>query len=267
MDIGNLVSGWKATLEAINKYLKEHNARGRAFLAKGKLREAYIEFSWVTPFNGPESDSAKADLLKVQDCWIKLLDIARESPPTSRERATVIKGLRKDTEGLAFAKTLDKAIQSLDAPKTDVAQADPPAVASAPAPKAVEPTAMPTAMPAVENKTLKQVASMAVPVTNSTPDSDETLIDTRLLAASSEQKLKTAERSIQDGLSAYKRALADNMDRGEERNRLLKEAHGFFDIGLKLIDEVTGGKPDAQTDKLMSRVSMLMYGCLKYQTL
>jgi len=57
------------------------------------------------------------------------------------------------------------------------------------------------------------------------------------------------------------------MDRGEARNKLLRAAHTKFDKALALLDQATAGKPDTQTGKLMERIGMLMYGCLKYQSL
>jgi hypothetical protein len=163
---------------------------------------------------------------------------------------------------------MEKAILELDQVADNAvpaAPANPPAADTPPAAIAVSKPAAP-AMPAVETKTLKQLVSSA-PSTATTASSDDTSIDTHLLSDSSDKRLKTAEESYQTGLDLYKKALADSMERGEERNKLLKDARGFFDIAVKLIDEASGGKPTAQMDKLSAKISMLIYGCLKYQTL
>jgi hypothetical protein len=98
-------------------------------------------------------------------------------------------------------------------------------------------------------------------------DNDESSFDTRLLSESSDDRLKNADKLLKQGLAAYRQACADSMDRGEARNALLKKAHDLFDQSVQAIDTVNAAKPNAQLDNMMSQISMLMYGCLKYQTL
>jgi hypothetical protein len=266
VDLGNIVTGWKATLESANKYLKERVARGENLLSKGKLREAYFEFAAVTPFKGPEADAAKAGQAKVQEAFTKLVEAARQAAPKSPGRNAIVKGLRGDITGLPFAAEIEKSITLLDtADKAPaVAQADqpPPQPAAEAAPK--EP-----AKPAVvvEIKPLKQLASAPLPAAAPENNADEQGLDAHLLSDSTDKRLKTAFGAFQSGMDLYKRAFADGTQRGEERNSMLKNARDFFEMTLKMIDEATGGKPDAQMDKLEARISMLVYGCLKYQTL
>jgi hypothetical protein len=263
VDLGNIVTGWKATLDVVNKYLKERVARGENLLSKGKLREAYFEFAAVTPFKGPDADAAKAGQAKVQEAFTKLVEAARQAAPKSPGRNAIIKGLRGDILGLPFAPEVEKSITLLDA--VDNA----PAVAQAeqPQPQPAADAAKPAAV--VEMKPLKQLASAPLPAAAAAPerDADDPGLDARILSESTDKRLKTAFGAFQSGLDLYKRAFAEGTQHGEERNGMLKNARDFFEMTLKMIDEVTGGKPDAQMDKLSSRISMLVYGCLKYQTL
>ena len=88
-----------------------------------------------------------------------------------------------------------------------------------------------------------------------------------MLSESTDEHLKAADKLLKEGLVAYRQACADSMDRGEARNSLLKKAHDLFDQSVQAIDAVNAAKPNAQLDRMMSQISMLMYGCLKYQSL
>jgi hypothetical protein len=258
VDLGNIVTGWKATLDIVSKYLKERVARGENLLSKGKLREACLEFAAVTPFKGPDADAAKAGQTKVQEAFAKLVEAARQAAAQSPGRSAIVKGLRADISGLPFATDIEKSISLLDAPA--VAQAEQPQP---------QPAAEPPKPPAVvEIKPLKQLASAPLPATAAPErDVDDPGLDARFLSESTDKRLKTAFGALQSGMDLYKRAFAEGTQHGEERNGMLKNARDFFEITLKMIDETTAGKPDPQMDKLASRISMLVYGCLKYQTL
>jgi len=64
----------------------------------------------------------------------------------------------------------------------------------------------------------------------------------------------------------FRKATADSAERGEARNGLLRNAQAKFEKALALLEWAGMGKPDAQTEKLIERLSLLIYGCLKYQT-
>ena len=271
--IVQVVGNWKTTLASIDRFFKDHNGRGERFLERGKLRDAYLEFSYGVPFKGPEPDRARAGHEKARERWAKLLDVAAKFPEGSRSRDAIVKGLRQDVQGTDYAVTLEQAIQKAGAALSAVAAADTPAAsaekpaapASALAAAGVAESKSAPAMPAVENKPLAEV--IAARVATQEQPSEDAGVDTKALAGKNDERLKDAEKLVQDGLGEFRKATADTMDRGEARNGLLRAAHTKFDKALALLDQATAGKPDAQTGKLMERIGMLMYGCLKYQSL
>ncbi len=265
--VHNIVSNWKNTLGNIEKYFKDHLSRGERLLGHGKLREAYLEYAAVAPLKGPDAEKGREGLQKVKDQWTKILAVAEDMAKDSHGRKAIVKGLRRDTVGLDFASVIEQEIQKVltgvmaDArpPEgrgdTKVAAKDPPAKTG-------------SAMPAVENKPLSQLIVGSAPA-NATPEreTEDAAVDTRGIAAREDERFKKADKLIQDATTSYRKACSDSMDRGAERNELLTSAHINFEMALSLIEQVTAGKPDGQIEKLMERISMMMYGCLKYQSL
>jgi hypothetical protein len=270
--VQSVVQGWKTTIENVYKFMHDRVAHADKLYAKGKLREAYQEYSIVAPFKGPEADKARAGKDGVLASWKRLLALAGGMKETEHDRASVIKGLQKDTANLDCSKTFADEIAALNKPQTPAKPADAPAVevaannAPPAAPVAAAPTTVAAAAPPalVEVKPLKSLVSAPLVMDR---ESDDSIFDMHFLSESSDERLKNAEKFVKEGLTAYRQACADNMDRGEARNTLLKKAHDLFDQGVQAIDAVNVAKPSAQLDNMMSRISMLMYGCLKYQTL
>ena len=273
-----VVQGWKLTLDNVSKFMHDRVVHADKLLAKGKLREAYQEYSLIAPFKGPDPDKARAGKDKVLETWKKLLALAGDMPPTAHDRTSLIAGLQKEIAGLDCAKIIAGQIAALNQPRPSAATAEVNTAAAAPAvevaantapPPAAAPAAGPplvvaSAQPPAEVKPLKQLASAPIAMER---ESDESSFDTRLLSDSTDDRLKNADKLLKQGLAAYRQACADSMDRGEPRNALLKKAHDLFDSSVQAIDTVNAARPNAQLDNMMSQISMLMYGCLKYQTL
>ncbi|MCY3022553.1 MAG: hypothetical protein NTW87_26535 [Planctomycetota bacterium] len=260
--VTGVVANWKSTLATLERFFKDTNRHGEAFLDRGKLREAYQELALIASCKGAEAERAQACQQKVRDRWAQLLKIAADSPADSVNRAAIIKGLRRDVLGLDYAATLEEAIEKLGVPK-QVAAAEKPAAPATPEAKTT--AAAPPAAPAVEDKPLSEVVA-ARPTVKEEPREDAG-VDASFLKGSKDDRLKDANKLVQDGLDDFRKATADTADRGEARNGLLRGAHGKFDKAMTILDQTSGGKPDAATEKLMERISMLMYGCLKYQSL
>jgi len=259
--IVSVLANWKSTLDAIDKFFKEHNGQAEKFLQRGKLREAYFEFALGKPFKGPEPERARAGQQKVRERWEQLLKVAAGFPAPSLSRAATLKGLRADAQGTDYAAALEEAIQKTGAP-AQVAAADKPAGTAG----AVAAAGLTPQDPqAVEEKPLTEVIRTRAGAQEQ--PSEDAGVDTRFLGSKSDTRLKDADKLLQDGLAEFRKATADNADRGEARNGLLRSAHAKFDKALALLEWASAGKPDAPTEKLMERVSMLMYGCLKYQSL
>jgi len=239
-----VAQGWKNTLAGIEKFFKDHQARGEKYLNNGKLREAYLEFSVLAPFKGPLPEAAKTALDKVKERWTQLLDMAAAMPAESLSREAIFKGLRRDTQGLDFAAVLELAMQKGGA--AQIAATDKPV---APA----------------EEKSLSEVVSSRVSI--SERDNDDGALDYRCLEGKSDERYKQVEQMLKDAVVEYKKATADSADRGPARNELLKSAHAKFEKSLTLLDAAAAGKPSGDVEKLMEKTSMLMYGTLKYQTL
>jgi hypothetical protein len=260
--VTGVVANWKNTLATLERFFKDTNRHGEAFLDRGKLREAYQELALIVSCKGPEAERAQVCQQKVRERWAQLLKIAADSPADSINRAAIIKGLRRDVQGLDYAATLEDAIEKLGVPK-QAAAADKPAGGEARPPAGG--AATPPAAPAVEDKPLSEVVA-ARPTVKEQPREDVG-VDASFLKGSKDDRLKDANKLVQDGLDDFRKATADSADRGEARNGLLRGAHGKFEKAMTILDKTSGGKPDAATEKLMERISMLMYGCLKYQSL
>ena len=254
--IAGVVAGWSNTMNGIQKYFKDHETRGEKFLARGKLREAYLEYSFGAAFKGPDAERAKAGQAKVKERWQQLLDYASTLPAESPTKLAVVKGLRKDAHGTDFAAQME----------TSIAKTNPPAVVAAPAVTEAKPAAL---LVAAETKSLTEMISSSARL-SSTIDResvDDTSVDTRALKTNGDKRFAEADKLLQDGMVEYKKATADSTERGPARNELLKSAHAKFEKSLSLLEQASAGKPDAQVEKLMEKTSMLMYCTLKYQSL
>jgi hypothetical protein len=257
-NITSIVSNWRSTLGAIDKFFKEHNGHGEKLLERGKLREAYFEFALGKPFKGPEPERARAGQQKVRARWEQLVKVAGGFPADSLSRAAAIKGLRKDVQGTDYAAALEEAIQKTGAP----AQA---AAADRPSGAIVAAGLAPQEPQGLDEKPLTEVIRTRSG-TLEQPNEDAG-VDTRFLASKDDARSRDADKLVQEGLAEFRKATADNADRGEPRNGLLRSAQAKFEKALALLEWASMGKPDAQTEKLMERLSMLLYGCLKYQSL
>ena len=51
------------------------------------------------------------------------------------------------------------------------------------------------------------------------------------------------------------------------RNKLFQTAYGGFEKTMNALEKVGGEKGNPKIEAVMEHVSMLMYGCLKYQSL
>jgi hypothetical protein len=116
-----------------------------------------------------------------------------------------------------------------------------------------------------ENRSLSEAIS--APRAPAQKESSETNLDVSSLTASPNPLLKKAGESIQHGITAFQKATADSMERGDARNGLLKTAHDDFETSLGLLDKADDPKSDDLVKRLQVRVSMLLYASLKYQSL
>ena len=115
--IQSVVQGWKTTIDNVTTFMKDRVAHADKLLAKGKLREAYQEYSLVAPFKGPYPDLARVGRDKVLESWRKLLALAAELPAMLRDRAGVLKGLLKDTTSLDCAKSIAESFPPRTSPR------------------------------------------------------------------------------------------------------------------------------------------------------
>ena len=270
--VTSVVGGWKLTLDNVNAFMKDSVAQADKLLAKGKLHEAYKLYAQIAAFKGPYPDIARVGTQKVLESWKKLIALAGTMPPASHDRLSMLKGIQKETEKLDCTKAIAEAIAALPATavaaapgaaagqEQNVANADKPAANKSNDESSYSET---PAAPAAPTTSLKQLTTAPQAVA----ESDDSNFDSHLLSSSTDDRLKNAEKSLRDGLVAYRKALADSMDRGEPRNALLRQAHDLFDQAVQAIDVVNAAKPNPQLDALAANISMLMYGCLKYQSL
>lgn len=290
--LADTVKNWPNLIGKVEKFLKERTASGDKLLTQGHLREAYLEFSTVAPYKGPCAEQAQQGREKVKESWKGLILASRMSPPDSRERRIVLEGLLHEIEGTdcepeirRLVVAADKAGRAVGSAKSD-APAEPPAVA------AVDPK--PSTPPAAPDQATKPgtSAAQATAAANDTDELDTTgdgksltdLVTTApkvsapvdaaaslpqldLLREGADPRLKEAAGLVQEGIGSYRRALADSMERGPARNKLLKSAYANFDKASSMIQESTAQKPDARLEKLLQQIAMMMYGCVKYQSL
>ena len=274
---------WPALVAKVDKFFKEHMDRAERAIKSNKFKDAYNEYGLVARFKGPQPEKAREAQKKVKEQWLKLLNVAKSSPP--RERSLILQGIQRETSGTDLEREMLEAVTTAlnavaDTPKTetppaDVAAANPPPVAPA-APVApvapVTPAAPPApdakalaAQKALESKTLGDLASSSsLPLASAEPD--DTQVGSVLLGKS-DPKLKDAHALIQSGMASYRKAIADATDRGPARNAMLKSAYENLSKAMDILDTANAVKPDAQLDKVSQDISMMMYGCLKYQSL
>lgn len=247
--ISQSVAGFKTLAGSIDAFFKDHETRGSKYLDRGKLKEAYLEFSFGAPFKGADAEKSRAGKTRVEEHWLKLFDLGAKMPAGSIGQQAIFKGLRKDTFGTAFAATMEQYVKNpaLAASRGSSAAA----VASAPAKSLAE---------------LARGGSSMVSASRN-DDGDDSVVESSFLLKSGDARLKQAEKLLQEGIAEYKKATAESADRGPARNALLQSAHAKFEKTLSLCEEATKAKPDAQVEKLMEKTSMLMYGTLKYQSL
>jgi hypothetical protein len=79
--------------------------------------------------------------------------------------------------------------------------------------------------------------------------------------------LKQAAANLESATASYKKAVQTANLGNAERNRLLKTAYAGFEKTMNALEKVLGDKEDPKFEAVMERASMLMYGCLKYQSL
>lgn len=244
--ISQVVAGWKTVAGNIDTFFKDHQSRGERYLQSGKLKHAYLEFSYGAPFKGPDAEKMRSGQQKIEEQWLKLLEIGAKLPGIAQ--SAIFKGLRKDTLGTTYAAAMEKYVTD---PSSAVAGRGPSSsVAAAP----------------MVTKSLAEVARSSVSV-SAREETEDTGLDTGILGRSENPKLKQAEKILQEGIVDYKKATAESSDRGPERNKLLQNARAKFEQTLTLCEEAQKTKSDPGIDKLMEKTSMLMYGALKYQSL
>lgn len=279
-----VVKGWPQTLENINRFYSAHLIQGNKFLVRGKLRSAYLEYAHLAPFQGKDPDLARRGIERVRKIWLGLAQRAHDLPAGSNDRDIILKGLRRDTQFLDFSAKLEAAIAQgapvAQAPRPEAPAApaeapppaeparpaDPPPAAPQPDVKAPQPAAPPV-MPATDDKAL--VDAMKVQVSQQAYASDkaeDSTINLAYLAAHKDQTVKDAGRQLQAALDGYRKAL-EVRELGGERNALLQKAATDFEQGIDALDKVVSKTPDAALDRVMQQVAMIMYACLKYQSL
>ena len=277
VSVANVIANWKSTLSNIDRFFKDHLARGDANLKSNKLREAYMEYALLSKFKGPIADKAKEAQATVSESWLKVAAVAAKLPVGSRDSVAMLKGLREEVKNTDFAVVLEKellnammaaeAAKVAAAPDTENKVAGSPVVevASAPAP-AADPVAPPAPAPekSLVVKPLSEVIKTSAPVAR---DANDSTLNMAYLVSSANPVLKQAGEALQHGIAAYQKATADSMERGEARNTLLRTAHTEFDKSITLLEQAAGGKPDDTVKRLEERVSMLLYASLKYQSL
>jgi len=281
-DINAVVNNFKSTLDALARYFKERQERGEKNLVRGRFRAAWMEFAFAAPLNGPDGEKARAGQEQVREQLLKLVASALDEPVGSRAREALFAGVRREAAGLSIATALENAItKHRNAPQRGapvLAVADKAANDAAAAPDRMRNagpdsgalsgseesySAAVAPQPPQEKPLVQMLQSQPGPV----KQEEDVVADASILGAQNDDRLKKAQKLIEDGAKAYRKAIADNMERGPERNALLKDAREKFDAALTTVDAVLGDKPDPAISKLMERVSMMMYGCLKYQSL
>lgn len=291
---------WKPLQDKVEKFFKDHLDRGDRYVKINKLKEGYNEYGLLAPFKGPQAEKARESKKKVKEQWDKMLALAKAAP--ARDRVIILRGIARETMGTDLERDMYDAVNIAmntagDAPKvaaaapvspsdasTSTVQPAQPAKADAPAgPATTEPVAPPPAVapppviadipkpaPAkpAQEKTLGDLASMSVSTAavSASVEADDSQISSVLLGKNNPQ-LKEANTIIQAGIASYKKAIADTTDRGPARNAMLRMAHENLSKAMDILETATNAKADAQLDKVEQDISMMMYGCLKYQSL
>ncbi len=281
-ELDKVPAGWAALTSKVDAFLKDHMDRGQKYAAQGKLREAYREFALLSQFRGPLPALASDRRKFVAEQWNKLLNIAKQTAD-KKQRAVILKGIERETVGLDIERDMHEAIALIGSAEivkpaekdATPANANQPVVAdkggqtAAQGSAVPQPPAAPEGLKAIaqekppEVKTLGDLASAAPSVAKQ--ESDDGPMGGILLGR--DAKLKDAYAQLQGAMADYRKATADATDRGPARNGLLKSAYEKFSGCMNAIEEATAAKADAQLDKLQTQISMMMYGCLKYQSL
>lgn len=246
--ISNVVAGWKGMMTNVENFFKDHTTRGERLLNSGKLKTAYLEYELVAPFKGPEPTKAKTNMKKIEDQWLRLLEIGSRMPAGTAQNA-IYKGLRKDTLGTSYAASMDLFLKD---PNAAIA------ARNGGAPVAAAPTK------SLSEATRGSVSSAA---SNDSSEDANSGLDTGVLSKSSDERLKKADTLLKEGVTDYKKATAESMERGPARNELLQTARTKFEQVLNLCEEAQKAGTGQGLDKIMEKTSMLMYGALKYQSL
>jgi len=247
--ISNVVAGWKGMMSNVESFFKDHTTRGERLLNSGKIKTAYLEFELVAPFKGPEPTKAKTNMKKIEDQWLRLLEIGSRMPAGTAQNA-IYKGLRKDTLGTSYAASMELYLKDPNAAVAARNGNGAPMV-TAPAKSLTEATR----------------GSVSSAASNDSSEDANSGLDTGVLSKSSDDRLKKADVLLKEGVTDYKKATAESMERGPVRNELLQAARTKFEQVLNLCEEAQKAGAGQGLDKIMEKTSMLMYGALKYQSL
>ena len=292
--------GWPALQTKVDKFFKDHLDRGDRYLKINQFREGYKELGVIAPFKGPLPEKARESQKKVKEQWNKLLTVAKASPP--KERTVILQGIARETSGTELEREMleavtaamnaagDKPAKAIKPEPDAVATAEPAKAEPAPAPNAPEASSAPAAptpvadaskpvppvpvvapapaatAKAAEAKTLSDLASASSSMAPAPAEPDDSQIGSVLLGKN-DGKLKDANTLIQAAMASYRKAIADATERGPARNEMLKTAYTRLSQALDILEASTTAKADAQLDKVEQDISMMMYGCLKYQSL
>lgn len=278
--VTDMINNWPATMSKVAKSLKDCVARGQKLLAAGRLHDAYLEFSTAAAFRGSDSATARKGCGQVKAAWQSLLDTAAKYPAGANERTIIVKGLRAETAGTNICAEFESKLTALPAVAAAAPKNPPPSgvlpppaqpqkpEASAPPPAAVKAADAPSetaeepalALPAAD-KTAAELAAAPFSAVQ-TGAAEGTGLSMACLEGRSDVRIQQAAVLIQDGLASYRKACG--MERGSTRNQLLKTSYAKLEKSQNLLEET---HPDTAMEKLMQEVGMMMYGCLKYQSL
>ncbi|MEI6233368.1 MAG: hypothetical protein WCT04_09960 [Planctomycetota bacterium] len=280
--IADVIRSWPTLIAGIQNSLKDKVSRGEKLIAKGNLHDAYVELSSLAAYKGPIAESALKAKNKVTEQWTHLAEMADKQPLDSAMRKNIISGLTRETKDTDFESAMQKLLAVGAKPEASatvaVADADKPKSSEAvPPEKPVTPMSPeknnPPAVAVNEDqldvnakgKTLADISAAPAKL----PASSESGLKLNLdpLTSDANPKMKDAAKLLQSGIEAYRQATADSMDRGTRRNDLLKSAYENFNKGSTLVQEAIDQKPDRTLESILQDVSMMMYGCLKYQSL